>query len=127
MEAYVNLPKVDRSEDHIALAKKYGFFVENRGKGSVFYFMQGTHRKASIHEEFMWQTILQLSREIKSLSDELVAQLPNAIQAERNRISTCIARAAKELSLHQPTLALVDILVSNENAETDVLGAKELT
>lgn len=122
-----NSPTIDKSEASHQAAKECGFYVEDRGRGPVVYMVSGGVRKAYPVEACMWQKIVQRGEKINQLEAELASEASTRVQSERTRIMKCLNRAAREMSLHQQTLALASEIVSNPNAEIDIFGAREVS
>jgi hypothetical protein len=109
------------------VARDVGCFIEQGQRNPVVYWDTGCRKKATDTELHFWGQLLRYKNYITALELESLEEQKTAVKEERKRISHCLIRASREMGLHQPTLSLCMEIVTNENAEIDLFGGKELT
>jgi hypothetical protein len=120
-----NTPK-DQSPENLAAYAKFGFYVQENQKGPVVYFNWGGRRVGQPLDLVMWTEIVRLMKENKDLKEDLAKQAESSVIKERQRIIKCLNRASRELTLHDPTLAVCKEFIDNPNGESDIFGSVEI-
>jgi hypothetical protein len=109
------------------LAKELGFFLSiSQGNNIVLRFTFGGSKLRELPDLKVWEKLVEERKKNKKIEAELQLKGKAAIKRERKRVDTLLNRAAKELSMHEPTLMMALEISNNPDAEVAIFGGKEI-